>query len=116
MTFTEAVSTCLTKYADFTGRARRSEYWWFYLFSFVVGWGLFAISVTFSTLASIALFLPGLAAAVRRLHDTNRSGWFILIALIPLIGVIILIVWLATEGDSGANQYGESPKAAPTPF
>ncbi len=116
MTFTEAVSTCLSKYADFTGRARRSEYWWFYLFTLVVSWGLFAFSVAFSTLASIALLLPSLAAAVRRLHDTNRSGWFLLIALIPFLGVVILIVWLATEGDAGTNQYGESPKAEPLPF
>jgi uncharacterized membrane protein YhaH (DUF805 family) len=113
MSFAEAVTTCLTKYADFTGRARRSEYWWFYLFTLVISWVFFPISATLSYVASLALILPSLAAGARRLHDTNRSGWLLLVGLIPILGWILLIVWLATEGDAGPNQYGDSPKGAP---
>ncbi len=115
MTFTEAVSAVLTKYADFTGRARRSEFWWFVLFNFIVSLAaMFIDNVIFggdviSLLAAIALFLPGLAVGVRRLHDVDRSGWWILIALIPILGAIVLIVWGATEGSNSANRFGPQP-------
>ena len=112
MSFGDAITTCFNKYAEFVGRARRSEYWWFALFGLVVSLVLSPVSTPLSLLASLALFVPNLAVSVRRLHDTGRSGWYLLIVLVPLAGVIILIVWLATEGEPGTNLYGESPKAA----
>lgn len=112
MSFGDAISTCFNKYAEFGGRARRSEYWWFFLFTLIVSMVLSPLSTALSVLASLALLVPSLAVGVRRMHDTGRSGWYLLISLIPLVGTIILIVWLATEGEPGANQYGESPKAA----
>lgn len=112
MSFGDSISTCFNKYAEFVGRARRSEYWWFVLFGLIVSIVLSPLSTSLSLLASLALFVPSLAVAVRRLHDTGRSGWYLLISLIPLVGTIILIVWLATEGSPQPNQYGESPKAA----
>ncbi len=103
------------KYADFSGRSRRSEYWYFVLFN------VLAVIVTlvldsfigypvFYLLYVLGSFIPGLSVAVRRLHDTNKSGWFMLIALIPLIGSIILLVFLCTDSDRGENQYGLNPK------
>ena len=97
MTFQESIRTCFTKYVDFNGRASRSEYWWFALFIFVVSVLLRAVSVNLSALFSLAVLLPAIAAAARRLHDTNRSGWWQLIAFIPVIGTIVLIVFLAQE-------------------
>jgi uncharacterized membrane protein YhaH (DUF805 family) len=112
------VRTCLTKYVDFTGRARRSEYWWFALSVFIVyfvfsivGRG-FGAGAVLGYLAGLALFLPSLAVAVRRLHDTNRSGWWYLISFIPLVGGIILIVFFCQDSAGGPNQYGPSPKVA----
>ncbi|HYH29112.1 MAG TPA: DUF805 domain-containing protein [Pseudonocardia sp.] len=115
----------LRQYADFTGRARRTEYWMFALFNIVIGIVLMVfdnlLGLTFAngftngvlgTLYSIAVLLPGLAVAVRRLHDTNRSGWWVLIALVPIVGVIVLIVLLATEGERGPNAYGPDPKVS----
>ena len=118
MGFGEAVSTCFRKYADFTGRASRPEYWWFFLSYVVVLFvvGIVASSVSSVTLALLlgigflALIIPMLAAAVRRLHDTGRSGWWYFIGLVPLVGGIILLVLLATEGQPGPNQYGPSPR------
>ncbi|MFG2961796.1 MULTISPECIES: DUF805 domain-containing protein [unclassified Streptomyces] len=105
----------LKKYAVFSGRARRQEYWMFFLFNVIISIVLAVVGrvIGFSALGliySLAVFLPGLGVAVRRLHDTGRSGWAILIALIPLIGTIILIVWLASEGKPEQNQYGTNPK------
>jgi uncharacterized membrane protein YhaH (DUF805 family)/RNA polymerase subunit RPABC4/transcription elongation factor Spt4 len=97
------------KYCDFNGRARRREYWFYTLFSFlaniVLGW----IPVL-GWLISLGLILPGLGVAVRRLHDIGKSGWFLLLLLIPLVGPIILIVWHTKEGDHGTNAYGPDPK------
>ena len=109
-------------YANFKGRARRSEYWYFVLFNMI-----FAISAMILDnllglnfepipygwlylLYALAVFIPGLAAAVRRLHDVNKSGWFMFIALIPLIGSIWLLVLFCTEGTKGTNNYGEDSK------
>ncbi|MDO9416376.1 DUF805 domain-containing protein [Pararhizobium sp.] len=114
MTFVESVSTVLSKYVVFTGRASRSEFWWFVLFNLGVsiiaavidmGLGIQAVGA----LVGLGLLLPGLAVSVRRLHDTDRSGWWLLILLVPLIGAIVLIVWNATAGTPGDNQYGPSP-------
>ncbi|MCZ0989251.1 DUF805 domain-containing protein [Streptomyces diastatochromogenes] len=108
----------LKKYAVFSGRARRQEYWMFFLFNLIISIVLTVVdraigSNVLSLIYTLAVLLPGLGVAVRRLHDTGRSGWWILIALIPLVGSIILIVFLATEGKSEPNQYGPNPKYAP---
>lgn len=116
MGFTDAVTTVLSKYAVFTGRATRPEYWWFFLFNVIL-----SIILTFvdrailgfpllGTIVSLALLLPGIGVGVRRLHDIDKSGWWLFIALIPLVGVIILIVWLVQSGTPGPNRFG--PQAA----
>ena len=100
MTFQDAIRTCLSKYADFTGRATRPEYWWFVLFVVLVSAALSLISPILSGIFSLATLLPSVAAATRRLHDTNRSGWWQLICFIPVIGLIVILVFLAQEGKS----------------
>jgi uncharacterized membrane protein YhaH (DUF805 family) len=97
MTFGESISTCFTKYAAFTGRASRSEYWWWFLFTFLASAATGIVSESLSALFSLGVLLPSLAVGARRLHDTDRSGWFLLLWIIPLIGWIILIVWLIQE-------------------
>lgn len=109
MKFVDAVKTCLNKYACFEGRACRSEYWYFTLFNFLVSIVFGAILGKLAGIVSLALFIPGLAVAVRRLHDIGKSGWFYLICLIPVIGTIWLIILFCTAGNEGANQYGENP-------
>ncbi len=109
MSFAESISTCFRKYADFTGRARPSEYWWFLLFNVIVTLVASFIHDALYLIVGLALLLPAIAVGVRRLHDTNKSGWFLLISLIPLVGGIILIVFMATPGDPGTNQYGDAP-------
>lgn len=111
MSFTEAISSCFRQYVGFNGRAPRSEFWYFQLFAVLLGIGAPILDPTggVGALISLALLLPSLAVAARRLHDTNRSGWWILIALIPLIGIIVLIVWWASRGDPHANRYGPPP-------
>ena len=115
MTFTEAIKDGFDHYVNFDGRARRSTFWYWVLFGFLVGIAANIIDAALGTnpvvssLVSLALFLPGLSVGIRRLHDTGRSGWWYLIVLIPLIGIIVLIVWWATEGDAGDNEYGPPP-------
>ncbi len=126
MDFMTAVRTCLSKYVDFSGRARRSEYWYFALFSFLVSLAASIVDAVIGTdydgaasggliqtVASLALFLPSLAVGIRRLHDTDRSGWWILIGLIPIIGWILLIVWFCTDSKPD-NAYGPNPKTGPS--
>ncbi|GGQ64934.1 MULTISPECIES: DUF805 domain-containing protein [Streptomyces] len=108
----------LKKYAVFGGRARRQEYWMFTLFSVIISIVIAIIDAAIGSsilgiVYTLAVLLPSLGVAVRRLHDTDRSGWWILIGLIPLVGAIILIVFLATEGKQEPNQYGPNPKLAP---
>jgi len=100
MTFQESVTVCFRKYTDFSGRATRSEYWWFFLFIIVVSLATSYVSSALSGLFSLATLLPSIAAAARRLHDTNRSGWWQLIVLVPVVGIIVLIVFLAQEGKA----------------
>jgi len=121
MSFQDAVKTVLTKkYADFSGRARRSEYWWFALFAGVVYLVVSMIDRAIDTypvitgLVWLALIVPTVAAAVRRLHDTGKSGWFALLGLIPIAN-IVLLVFLAMDTQLGDNQYGASPKAVAAP-
>ena len=107
------------RYAQFTGRAGRAEYWWFFLANLIVSVVLNVLaraSGLFSILGlvySLALLVPGLAVAVRRLHDTGKSGWWLLIALVPIVGVIVLIIFLASEGDPGENEYGPPDPGLP---
>ena len=112
MTFTESVSTCLKKYFVFEGRASRSEYWWFQLIvspSYLISTileneiGYFFLGITLFTL------IPAISAGVRRLHDTNRSGFFLLISFIPFIGGLVLLFFLIPEGTKGKNRFGPDP-------
>lgn len=99
MTFVESVSTCFKKYADFSGRATRSEYWWFFLFALLLPPAAMMVGDAVSRLSSLALVLPSLAVGARRLHDVDKSAWFLLLWLIPLIGWIVLMAWAAQEGE-----------------
>jgi uncharacterized membrane protein YhaH (DUF805 family) len=114
----------LKQYADFAGRARRTEFWMFTLFSAIISivlglldslLGLAFVEGTMSgwlgMLYALAVLLPSLAVTVRRLHDTSRSGWWVLIGLVPIVGGIVLIVFCAMPGNMGANAYGPDPKA-----
>jgi uncharacterized membrane protein YhaH (DUF805 family) len=114
----------LRQYADFNGRARRTEYWMFALFSIAISIVLglldLMLGLTFiegstsgwlGLIYGLAVLLPSLGVGVRRLHDTGRSGWWLLIGLVPLVGAIVLIVFLATAGNPGSNAYGPDPKA-----
>ena len=128
MNMMEAVKSVYSNYAKFSGRARRAEYWWFYLFYLIVylvlgvvdsllfgttttenGFSASTDTPILSGIFALGSLIPNLAVGVRRLHDINRRGWWLLIALIPLVGIIILIVWLAKAGDKGPNQYGGDP-------
>ena len=106
----------LKKYAIFNGRARRKEYWMFFLFNIIISIVLAFVEPMIGTksiiaiLYSLALLIPGIAVAVRRLHDTNHSGWWLLIGLVPIIGAIILLVFMVRDSQSGENQYGSNPK------
>jgi uncharacterized membrane protein YhaH (DUF805 family) len=111
----------LKNYAGFTGRARRTEYWMFFLINFIIvavldiiGMAL-KLNTVLGGIYGLAVLIPSIAVGIRRLHDTGRSGWWLLISLIPLVGTIILIVFLATEGQPGDNQYGSDPKQVPAP-
>ncbi len=98
MTFGESISTCFKKYVVFDGRASRSEFWWFALFTFVASLVLGFVSQALSSLFSLAVLLPSLAVGARRLHDTDRSAWFLLLWLVPVVGWLILLVWAIQEG------------------
>ncbi len=108
----------LKKYVEFNGRARRQEYWMFFLFNLIFAIVLIVLDAVIGTggilniVYSLAVFIPGIAVTVRRLHDTDRSGWWFLIAFVPLIGFIVLLVFMVMEGQQSSNQYGENPKAA----
>jgi len=109
----------LKNYMGFTGRARRKEIWMFILFNFIFAAVLSlidrAIGSNFSILSTIyglAVLVPSIAVSVRRLHDTNRTGWWVLIGLIPLIGAIILLIFYVQDSQPGDNQYGPNPKTA----
>lgn len=115
-----SVKTCLNKYADFSGRAARPEFWWFVLFWVVVLAVTGLISRYIYGIAALALVIPGLAAGARRLHDTGKSGWLQLIGIIPLVGTLIVIYLMAQPGEPAANRYGNpsdertiAPMAAP---
>ncbi|MBI1208480.1 MAG: DUF805 domain-containing protein [Azospirillum sp.] len=113
VSFSEAIKICLGKYATFTGRASRSEFWYFYLFYILVYIGACVIDAALgapvlSTIVSLGLLLPVLAAQVRRLHDTGRSGWWILIVL-TIIGGVVLLIWYCQKSSTLDNQHGDAP-------
>ncbi len=113
----------LKKYAVFDGRAGRPEYWYFVLFNIIASIAFAILDNVFGTFSkdsgigvlggiySLAVLLPSIGVGIRRLHDIGRSGWWLLIGAIPIVGWIILIIWAATESDSGGNQYGPGPAA-----
>lgn len=111
----KAVRTCLTKYADFNGRAARPEFWWFVLAQIVVSFILNMVLPVLGMLFSLAVLVPSLAAGSRRLHDIGKSGWLQLLGFIPVIGWVLLIYWAAQPGDAAANQYGPPPDTTPVP-
>ena len=112
---------CWKKYAAFSGRARRKEYWMFFLFNFLIS---FAIGFIFglvgapeagsgvSGLYSLAALLPGLAVTCRRLHDTGKSAWWFLLVLVPIVGAIVFLVFMCQDSQPGSNEYGSNPKVA----
>jgi uncharacterized membrane protein YhaH (DUF805 family) len=112
----------LKKYAVFAGRARRKEYWMFTLFNLIIGFaigfvqGMMGIGggsyLAWPALVyTLAVLIPGIAVSVRRLHDTNRSGWWLFIACVPFIGAVALLWFMVQEGTPGDNQYGPNPKS-----
>jgi uncharacterized membrane protein YhaH (DUF805 family) len=120
MSFLEAVRVCLSKYVDFSGRAGRPEFWWFFLFNVLVSLVSSVLDSALGTdarpgagliqaFAGLALLLPGLAVGARRLHDISRSGWMQLLLLIPCLGFLLLAFWWADQGG-GDNRYGPALK------
>ncbi|MBA3772587.1 MAG: DUF805 domain-containing protein [Ramlibacter sp.] len=114
----KAVKTCLNKYVDFSGRAARPEFWWFFLFQIIVMVITGMVSEILNGLAALALLLPGLAVGARRLHDIGKSAWLLLVGLIPFIGWLVLLYWCA-QPSGASNEYGavalapDSPTIAP---
>lgn len=119
-TFMGAVKTCLSKYATFEGRARRPEFWWFALFTFagsmvasfldVAIFGAASDAGLLSAVFSLAMLIPSIAVGVRRLHDTDRVGWWYLMVFIPLIGFIVLLIFFIQRGTEGPNRFGPEPR------
>jgi len=116
----------INKYVDLSGRARRKEYWMFFVFNIIISFvvalvgGLIGgrdglLTVSLPGLYTLFIFLPSLAVTVRRLHDTNRSGWWILISLVPFFGALILFVFTILDSDPDTNTYGPNPKLAAEP-
>jgi uncharacterized membrane protein YhaH (DUF805 family) len=124
MSFTAAIKSVLNQYLGFAGRARRSEYWWWTLFTVLLGIVAAVLDSVLGTkvgdgvgstgiialVVNLLLLLPSLAVLARRLHDTDRSGWWILIGLVPLVGAIVLLVFTVSDSKPGANRFGPSPK------
>ena len=117
MNFAESISFCFSNYANFNGRGRRSEFWWFYLFTWILALGGSVLDFTTTGygygdtywIAALATFIPVIAAGARRLHDVNKSGWWQLIAF-TIIGIIPLVIRMATEGTKKNNPYGKPIK------
>jgi uncharacterized membrane protein YhaH (DUF805 family) len=112
MNFTESIKTCYKKFFDFSGRASKSEFWWFQLYAIIIYVLMFVfqgdLSILFSII-TIANAIPNWAASVRRLHDTDKSGWWVLISIIPILGLIIFFL-LMVDGSKGKNRFGPKPK------
>ncbi len=122
MTFTQSIGSCFSKYFNFSGRASRSEYWWWILFTFIIGF-LFGIPAglksthelmgsglpVISYIVGAILLIPNLAVLVRRLHDTGKSGWWWLIGFIPFLGIIVLFIFCCQPSQPYPNRYGVVP-------
>jgi uncharacterized membrane protein YhaH (DUF805 family) len=107
----------IKQYADFNGRARRCEYWFYILFYLIIAVALsvidsFVTGGALSVIYALGLLIPSLAVGIRRLHDIDRTGWWLLIAFVPLVGTIVLLIFACTDGTAGDNRFGPSPKAA----
>jgi uncharacterized membrane protein YhaH (DUF805 family) len=114
MGFGQAISSGFSNYVNFSGRSSRSEYWFWVLFVLIADVVAIAIDAAIgmqivSSLFGLAVLLPGLAVTVRRLHDLDRTGWWIFLGLIPLVGAIILIIWFCSKGTDGPNRFGPDP-------
>jgi uncharacterized membrane protein YhaH (DUF805 family) len=118
MGFVDAIGAGFRNYVNFSGRASRSEYWYWVLFVILLSAAAGLVDVAIAgtsgfsvigALVSLGTFLPSLAVAVRRFHDRDQSGWWILIGLIPLVGIILLIVWFCQRGSVGPNRFGADP-------
>lgn len=117
MEFKPAVQHVLNNYVTFSGRALRSEYWYWVLFTIIativlsIVDGILGLQLLVN-LFSLAVLLPGISVSVRRLHDLDKSGWWLLLAFIPLIGAIVLIYWFCQKGTDGQNRFGASAPTA----
>lgn len=122
LSFKDAVKICFSKFATISGRARRSEYWYFSLFKFITLTTLYLVAAVVSFVASLdltvvfwsislALLIPSITVHIRRLHDTGRSGWNILWCLLPFIGSVVLLIFLVQDSMSSTNKWGPDPKA-----
>ena len=113
MGFVDSVKSGFTRYVDFRGRSSRSEYWWFLLFYIIVIIALSILDISGAgvlvAVGYLALLLPTIAVQVRRLHDIDRSGWWILLSFVPIVGAIVLLVWFCTKGSYGSNRFGQDP-------
>ena len=112
MNFLESIQTCYKKFFDFSGRASKSEYWWFQLYNAIIYVLTFVFQGDLSLLFSIVVIaniIPTYAAAVRRIHDSDKSGWMVLIAVIPLIGLYVIVL-LLQDGSKGKNRFGPKSK------
>ena len=122
MTPGEALARCLTKYADFRGRAPRAEFWWFFLFVALLSWvttfldrlwmsgwsvGPFVVSGPLGATTTLVMLLPSLAVGARRLHDSGRTGWWQVLLVIPCVGLLLLAIYWCLPGDRGANRHGD---------
>ena len=110
MTFTEAIKHAWDNYWKLEGRARRSEFWFFALLGFILS----CIPIV-NIIAWFVLFIPGITVAVRRLHDTGRTGWWLLLSFVPFFGPIILLIFYLIDSDPGDNEYGPNPKGVSGP-
>lgn len=113
--FQHAVKTCFNKYADFNGRAARPEFWWFFAFQLAVYVVTSFVHGLIELVAFVALVVPALAVAARRMHDTGKSGWFLLLALIPVVGGLVLLFFAAQPGQPHDNMYGPVPSGGGQP-
>jgi len=109
VSFTDAIKSCFNQYAGFKGRASRSEYWWFALFTVLVSMGASMLGEVVNGLVTLALLLPSIAVGARRLHDIGKTGWLQLLWIVPLVGWIFMIYW-TVQPTGPANEHGDGPQ------
>jgi uncharacterized membrane protein YhaH (DUF805 family) len=112
MSFTDAIKSVLQNYANFRGRASRPEFWWWMLLAFLVNVVLAELESTIGALASLAIAIPTVSVGVRRLHDTDRSGWFYVLIIVPFVNFLLLYFFIQA-GTPGSNRFGPPPPSAP---